>query len=128
MSWILPCLLRGSSGVQFNVVVSFFFCIDWATLCLCCCELYWCHSKCNLLYVPTCTISDVKGNLMNLQDAPKHCGYSARKGKDGKIQLSLQLHTRCHMSVQASIDSDFFHTEHMTFCIIEHLLYSLTLG
>ncbi|XP_035515542.1 protein piccolo [Morone saxatilis] len=52
-------------------------------------------------------VKDIKGNHMNLQDAPKHCGYSARKGKDGKIRLSLQLHSRCHMSVQASIDSDF---------------------
>ena len=43
---------------------------------------------------------------MSLQDAPEHCGYSASKGKDGKIQLSLQLQSQCHMSVQASIDSD----------------------
>ncbi|XP_068583428.1 uncharacterized protein [Cebidichthys violaceus] len=50
---------------------------------------------------------DIKGNQMSLQDAPKHCGYSARKGKDGKIRLIIQLHSRCHMSVQASIDSDF---------------------
>eukprot|EP00064_Thunnus_orientalis_P013122 superscaffoldBa00002096_g13159 len=41
---------------------------------------------------------DIKGNQMNVQDAPKHCGYSASKGKDGKIRLSLQLHSRCHMS------------------------------
>ncbi|KAL7404940.1 hypothetical protein ABVT39_021361 [Epinephelus coioides] len=48
-------------------------------------------------------VKDIKGNKMNLQDAPKHCGYSARKGKDGKIRLSLQLHSRCHMSVQGKM-------------------------
>ncbi|XP_037621794.1 uncharacterized protein LOC119485994 [Sebastes umbrosus] len=48
-------------------------------------------------------VKDIKGNQMNLQDAPKHCGYSARKGKDGKIRLSLQLHSRCHMSVQGKM-------------------------
>lgn len=51
--------------------------------------------------------SDIKGNQMNLKDVPKQCGYSASKGKDGKIHLNLQLHSRCHMSVQASIDLDF---------------------
>ncbi|XP_035856146.1 uncharacterized protein LOC116040565 isoform X1 [Sander lucioperca] len=45
-------------------------------------------------------VKDIKGNQMNLQDAPEHCGYSARKGKEGKIHLRLQLHSRCHMSVQ----------------------------
>ncbi|XP_027138282.1 zona pellucida sperm-binding protein 4 [Larimichthys crocea] len=45
-------------------------------------------------------VKDFKGNQMNLQDVPKHCGYSARKGKDGKVRLSLRLHSRCHMSVQ----------------------------
>lgn len=44
---------------------------------------------------------------MILQDVPKDCGYSARKGKDGKNLLSLELHSRCYMSVQASIDSAF---------------------
>ncbi|XP_036969297.1 uncharacterized protein LOC119027879 isoform X2 [Acanthopagrus latus] len=48
-------------------------------------------------------VKDIKGNQMNLQDAPKHCGYSARKGKDGKIHLSLQLHSNCHMSVQGKM-------------------------
>lgn len=44
---------------------------------------------------------------MKLQDAPKDCGYSARKGKNEKIHLNLQLHTHCHMSMQESIDLDF---------------------
>uniref|UniRef100_A0A3B4TIR4 ZP domain-containing protein n=1 Tax=Seriola dumerili TaxID=41447 RepID=A0A3B4TIR4_SERDU len=48
-------------------------------------------------------LKDIKGNWMNLQDAPKHCGYSASKGKNGKIHLSLQLHSRCHMSVQGKM-------------------------
>ncbi|XP_071329433.1 uncharacterized protein [Trachinotus anak] len=48
-------------------------------------------------------LKDIKGNWMNLQDAPKHCGYSASKGKNGKIHLSLQLHSRCHMSMQGKI-------------------------
>ncbi|KAI3353275.1 hypothetical protein L3Q82_019813, partial [Scortum barcoo] len=43
-------------------------------------------------------VKDIKGNQMALQDAPKHCGYSARKGKDGKIRLTFPLHSRCHMS------------------------------
>ncbi|XP_032399097.1 uncharacterized protein LOC116706396 [Etheostoma spectabile] len=48
-------------------------------------------------------VEDIKGNQMNLQDAPEHCGYSARQGKEGKIRLSLQLHSRCHMSVQGKM-------------------------
>ncbi|XP_042340312.1 uncharacterized protein LOC121941554 [Plectropomus leopardus] len=48
-------------------------------------------------------VKDIKGDKMNLQDAPRHCGYSARKGKDGKIRLSLQLHSLCHMSVQGKM-------------------------
>ncbi|KAM7394154.1 hypothetical protein PAMP_020973 [Pampus punctatissimus] len=48
-------------------------------------------------------VKDLKGNQMNVQDAPKHCGYSASEGKDGKIFLSLQLHSRCHMSVQGKM-------------------------
>lgn len=59
------------------------------------------------MYVPMSTFSDIKGNQMNIQDAPKHCGYSASKRKDGKIRLSFELHSRCQLSVQASIDSDF---------------------
>ncbi|KAF3852205.1 hypothetical protein F7725_005560 [Dissostichus mawsoni] len=43
-------------------------------------------------------VKDIKGNQMILQDAPKDCGYSARKGKDGKNLLRLELHSRCHMS------------------------------
>ncbi|KAG7487129.1 hypothetical protein JOB18_047067 [Solea senegalensis] len=46
---------------------------------------------------------DVKENQISLQDAPKHCGYSASKGKDGKILLSLDLHTHCHMVVQGKM-------------------------
>lgn len=49
---------------------------------------------------------DLKGNQIKVQDAPKHCGYSARKGNNGKIYLSLQLHSHCHLSVQESIDFD----------------------
>ncbi|KAL6110121.1 uncharacterized protein ACO6RY_19267 [Pungitius sinensis] len=48
-------------------------------------------------------IKDIKGNQMSLQDAPRHCGYSARKGKDGQIHLIIQLHSRCHMSVQGQM-------------------------
>ncbi|XP_028445997.1 uncharacterized protein LOC114563311 isoform X4 [Perca flavescens] len=48
-------------------------------------------------------VKDIKGNQMNLRDAPEHCGYSARKGKEGKIRLRLQLHSRCHMSVQGKM-------------------------
>lgn len=44
---------------------------------------------------------------MSFQDAPQHCGYSARKGNDGKIHLTIQLLSRCHMRVEASIDSYF---------------------
>ncbi|XP_031727888.1 uncharacterized protein LOC116396968 [Anarrhichthys ocellatus] len=46
---------------------------------------------------------DIEGNQMSLQDAPKHCGYSARRGKDGKIHLIIQLHSRCHMSMQGKM-------------------------
>lgn len=49
------------------------------------------------------TFTDIKGNHVKLRDAPKDCGYSARRNKHGKIQLRLQLHLRCHMSVQARI-------------------------
>ncbi|XP_058496397.1 uncharacterized protein si:ch73-90k17.1 isoform X1 [Solea solea] len=48
-------------------------------------------------------LKDVKENQISLQDAPKHCGYSASKGKDGKILLSLDLHTHCHMVVQGKM-------------------------
>ncbi|XP_063740510.1 uncharacterized protein LOC134865052 [Eleginops maclovinus] len=48
-------------------------------------------------------VKDIKGNQMILQDAPKDCGYSARKGKDGKILLRLELRSRCHMSVQGKL-------------------------
>uniref|UniRef100_A0A3Q1B6T2 ZP domain-containing protein n=1 Tax=Amphiprion ocellaris TaxID=80972 RepID=A0A3Q1B6T2_AMPOC len=48
-------------------------------------------------------VKDIKGNQMKLQEAPEHCGYSASKGKDGKIHLSFQLHSRCHMSVQGKM-------------------------
>nr|XP_020503346.1 uncharacterized protein LOC109994381 [Labrus bergylta] len=64
-----------------------------------------CHSDQMNVELPSGPISkiivkDIQGNQMNLRDAPKHCGYSAKKGDDGKIRLSLQLHSRCHMSVQ----------------------------
>ncbi|XP_074545783.1 uncharacterized protein LOC141805012 [Halichoeres trimaculatus] len=45
-------------------------------------------------------VKDTKGNKMKLQEAPKQCGYSAKKNKDGKIRISLQLQSRCYMSVQ----------------------------
>ncbi|XP_035494362.2 uncharacterized protein LOC118313159 isoform X2 [Scophthalmus maximus] len=48
-------------------------------------------------------LKDLKGNQMSLQDAPKHCGYSASNGKDGKIHLTLQLHLQCHMSLQGQM-------------------------
>ncbi|XP_062244544.1 uncharacterized protein LOC133954223 [Platichthys flesus] len=48
-------------------------------------------------------LKDMKGNQMSLQDAPEHCGYSASKGKDGRIQLSLRLQSQCHMSVQGNV-------------------------
>ncbi|KAK5899466.1 hypothetical protein CesoFtcFv8_008946 [Champsocephalus esox] len=48
-------------------------------------------------------VKDIKGNQMILQDVPKDCGYSARKGKDGKNLLSLELHSRCYMSVQGKL-------------------------
>ncbi|XP_026158997.1 zona pellucida sperm-binding protein 4 [Mastacembelus armatus] len=48
-------------------------------------------------------VQDIRGNQMSLQDAPKHCGYSASEGKDGKIRLSLELHSRCHMSVKGQM-------------------------
>ncbi|XP_044045979.1 uncharacterized protein LOC122873393 [Siniperca chuatsi] len=48
-------------------------------------------------------VKDIKGNQMNLQNHPTNCGYSVIKGKDGKIRLSLQLHSRCHMSVQGKM-------------------------
>ncbi|XP_028284898.1 mucin-2-like [Parambassis ranga] len=52
-------------------------------------------------------VKDIKGKKMKLQEAPKHCGYSASKGKNGKVRLSLQLNSYCHMTMQASIDSYF---------------------
>ncbi|KAM7419116.1 hypothetical protein PAMA_016301 [Pampus argenteus] len=48
-------------------------------------------------------VKDINGNQMNVQDAPKHCGYSASEGKDGKILLSLPLHSHCHMIVQGKM-------------------------
>lgn len=78
-----------------------------------------------ILHVSAYTFPDIKGNQMNLQDVPMDCGYSARKGKDGKIYLRLQLHMRCHMSVQASIVSDFtlgtwpFHNQAMFNLILD---------
>ncbi|CAK6953515.1 uncharacterized protein LOC121909971 isoform X1 [Scomber scombrus] len=48
-------------------------------------------------------VRDIKGNQMNIQDAPKHCGYSASKRKDGKIRLSFELHSRCQLSVQGKM-------------------------
>ncbi|KAK2816943.1 hypothetical protein Q5P01_025134 [Channa striata] len=48
-------------------------------------------------------VKDIKGNQMNVQHAPEHCGYSASTGQDGRIRLSLQLHSRCHMSVQGKM-------------------------
>ncbi|XP_041840229.1 uncharacterized protein LOC121639097 [Melanotaenia boesemani] len=45
-------------------------------------------------------VKDIKGNQMNLLEAPKDCGYYANEGKDGRIHLILQLHPHCHMSVQ----------------------------
>ncbi|XP_047434781.1 uncharacterized protein LOC125004310 isoform X2 [Mugil cephalus] len=48
-------------------------------------------------------IKDTKRHLMNLQDFPAYCRYSASKGKDGKIHLILQLHSVCHMSVKGNM-------------------------
>ncbi|KAK2919044.1 hypothetical protein Q8A73_003415 [Channa argus] len=48
-------------------------------------------------------VKDIKGNQMNVQYAPEHCGYSASTGQDGRIRLRLQLHSRCHMSVQGKV-------------------------
>ncbi|XP_054607601.2 uncharacterized protein [Nothobranchius furzeri] len=45
-------------------------------------------------------LKDIKGNLMNLLEAPKDCGYYPSEGKDGRIHLFLQLHSHCQMSVQ----------------------------
>ncbi|XP_051940234.1 uncharacterized protein LOC127613305 [Hippocampus zosterae] len=45
-------------------------------------------------------VKDAKGNEISIQEAPKHCGYSPSIGKNGKIHFSLELHTRCHMSVK----------------------------
>lgn len=50
--------------------------------------------------------SDISRHQVTLQEAPTHCGYSASQGKDGKIHLILQLNSVCHMSVEASIESD----------------------
>uniref|UniRef100_A0A8C5HCD2 Uncharacterized LOC114462934 n=1 Tax=Gouania willdenowi TaxID=441366 RepID=A0A8C5HCD2_GOUWI len=70
-------------------------------------EVY-CSSHQMIVELPPGSISgievkDVTGNQMKLQEAPKYCGYSASKGKDGKIHLSFQLHSRCHMSVQGKM-------------------------
>ncbi|XP_053710851.1 uncharacterized protein LOC128753301 [Synchiropus splendidus] len=46
------------------------------------------------------SVRDVKGNQINLKDASNYCGYSASKGQDGKIHLSLQLQSTCHMNVE----------------------------
>ncbi|KAM8880034.1 uncharacterized protein AB9W97_015071 [Spinachia spinachia] len=64
-----------------------------------------CSSHEMTVKLPTSSISgivikDIKGNQMSLQDAPQHCGYSVRKSKDGRIHLIIQLHSRCHVSVQ----------------------------
>ncbi|KAJ0050612.1 hypothetical protein NL108_005017, partial [Boleophthalmus pectinirostris] len=48
-------------------------------------------------------VEDLNGNMINLQDVAKDCGYSASLAKDGKIVLSLPLHLRCHMTLQGSM-------------------------
>lgn len=50
-------------------------------------------------------ISDARGNRITLNDQ-KDCGYYINKGKDGKTHLIYQLHSHCHQSVEASIDSN----------------------
>nr|XP_061833342.1 uncharacterized protein LOC133617413 [Nerophis lumbriciformis]XP_061833343.1 uncharacterized protein LOC133617413 [Nerophis lumbriciformis] len=64
-----------------------------------------CSSKHMLVQLPPGPISgvvlkDAQGKEMRVQDAPKHCGYSAKVEEDGKIHLRLQLNTSCQMSVQ----------------------------
>ncbi|XP_053711331.1 uncharacterized protein LOC128753574 [Synchiropus splendidus] len=51
------------------------------------------------------SVKDVKGNQINLKDASNYCGYSASKGQDGKIHLSLQLQSTCHMNVEGKMYS-----------------------
>ncbi|XP_077462403.1 uncharacterized protein LOC144078078 isoform X1 [Stigmatopora argus] len=65
----------------------------------------FCSSKQMLIQLPPGRISeivvkDLKGNESSFQNAPKHCGYMANIGKDGKIHLGLPLHTHCHMSMK----------------------------
>ncbi|XP_040043635.2 uncharacterized protein LOC120825854 [Gasterosteus aculeatus] len=67
-----------------------------------------CSSHQMTVELPSSSVSgivfkDIKGNQMGLQDAPQHCGYSARKSKEGQIHLIIQLHSRCHMSVQGQM-------------------------
>ncbi|XP_013885364.1 uncharacterized protein LOC106533556 [Austrofundulus limnaeus] len=45
-------------------------------------------------------LKDIEGKKMNLDEAPKHCGYYASNDKDGKILLTLHLQSHCHMSMQ----------------------------
>ncbi|KAM9769410.1 uncharacterized protein ACNS7B_024018 [Menidia menidia] len=47
-------------------------------------------------------VTDIKGNQVNLLEASKDCGYHAEVAKDGKIHLTLQLHSHCQMSVQGT--------------------------
>ncbi|XP_068447905.1 uncharacterized protein [Clinocottus analis] len=46
---------------------------------------------------------DIKGNEMSFLDAPEHCGYSVRKGQHGNLHLTIQLLSRCHMSMQGNM-------------------------
>ncbi|KAL1005842.1 hypothetical protein UPYG_G00064650 [Umbra pygmaea] len=46
-------------------------------------------------------IRDIKGSKMSLNDAPKHCGYEASRGKDGTITLTLPF-SSCHLTVQGT--------------------------
>ncbi|XP_029910603.1 uncharacterized protein LOC115361323 [Myripristis murdjan] len=48
-------------------------------------------------------VKDFKGNQMKLQDAPKHCRYSASTGKGGQIIVDLPLSSDCHMSIQGRV-------------------------
>ncbi|XP_049577798.1 uncharacterized protein [Syngnathus scovelli] len=70
----------------------------------------FCSSNQMLVHLPPGPLSgivvkDAEGNEISIPDAPKHCGYSASIGKDGKIHFSLQLHTLCHMSMK---DNTYF--------------------
>uniref|UniRef100_A0AAY5KP67 ZP domain-containing protein n=1 Tax=Esox lucius TaxID=8010 RepID=A0AAY5KP67_ESOLU len=61
-------------------------------------------------YIHLMVDRDIKGNERNLNDAPKHCGYVASKGKDGKITLNLPFKS-CHMAVQGGMHRiDVIHT------------------